>query len=762
MRVITLRVALIAAVLAHVACISALAAPSASATRQRGLVNWGSGVLGYGRTEFDPHVIIIVADTATWEDYTSSSAPFMREWLKQCAVGLMNSRVQGLPTPAAAYLTLGAGSRAAAELDPELAELALNHDERYGDVSGRDVFQWRSGTELGLADIGYLGLPSVLKENAQAMYSLRLGLLGETLQKAGLKAAAIGNADLPDRYSRQIATIVMDEAGRVAAGDVGPRMCRVLSTAEPAVSTDYKALESAFNRVLTEASVIAVETGDLSRISAQADLLMPEVLAQRRREAIAAMDAFVRRVVERMKGRPWRLFLVTPSAFAMPEQRADVLTPIAAWGKGISRGLLTSPSTRRPGVVGNVDLAPSVLDFLHVEIPPEAIGRPMTCVASAETDAVAHIMRVQEQQARLEANRPYVLNAASAAIVAVFALAAVALILGGPLPEGAIAGLREAALLIVAFPLGALLVPAYLSANPAVVLAAVTGVTVAAYLAARSLARTAPPYAWLTGAFTLALCLDMALGQRLIRPSALGYSVTGGARYYGVGNELGGALIATAPIAIAAWCARNPNSRRRLVSALILALIVIVIGHPAAGSKWGIAGPAALGFGLTILGLYRVRLTVRSIVIALAAAAIALSVVLAINWPSPGANLTHIGLAIKSIQRGGLPEMAQIFSRRMARNLVLVRHSTTTWILVSALVVAAAAAIGRSRALSEHLERSPLLAAGLIGAAVASVVSFVVNDAGVAAAAWGFAVISGTMMYVVFDWRLRQGAIRLD
>ena len=715
-----------------------------------------------GISDQDPHVVIIVADTATWADCTSSSAPFMRKWLRHCAVGLMNTRVQGLPTPGAAYLTLGAGSRAAAELDPELAELALNHDERYGDVSGRDVFQWRTGTELGLANIGYLGLPSVLKENAEALYSLRLGLLGEALQKAGLKAAAIGNADLPDRYSRQIATIVMDEAGRVAAGDVGPRMCRVVSTAEPAVSTDYKALASAFDRALHEASVIAVETGDLSRISAQADLLMPEVLAQRRREAVAAMDAFVRRAVERMKGRPWRLFLVTPSAFAMPEQRADVLTPIAAWGKGISRGLLTSPSTRRPGIVGNVDLAPSVLDFLHIEIPPEAVGRPMTCVASAETDVVAHIMRVQEQQARLEANRPYVLNAASAAIIALFALTAVALILAGPLPESAMAGLREAGLLIVAFPLGVLLVPAYLSANPAVVLAAVIGVTVAAYLGARVLARAAPPYAWLTGAFTVALCLDMALGQRLIRSSALGYSVTGGARYYGVGNELGGALLAAAPIAIAVWCARNPKSLRRLVSALILAAIVIVIGHPAAGSKGGIAGPAALGFGLTVLGLYRMRLRARSIVIALAAAAAALAIIVGLNWPSAGANPTHIGLAIKSILRGGVSEMAQIFSRRMARNLVLVRHSTTTWILVSALVVAAAAAIGRSRALSEHLERSPLLAAGLIGAAVASAVSFVVNDAGVAAAAWGFAVISGTMMYVVFDWRLRQGTTRLD
>jgi hypothetical protein len=141
---------------------------------------------------------------------------------------------------------------------------------------------------------------------------------------------------------------------------------------------------------------------------------------------------------------------------------------------------------------------------------------------------------------------------------------------------------------------------------------------------------------------------------------------------------------------------------------------------------------------------------------------IAVAVVLAINWPGAGANPTHIGLAIKSILRGGLPEMAQIFSRRMARNLVLVRHSSTTWILVSALIVAAGSVAGRSRALSEQAQRNPLLGGALVGAAVASAVAFFVNDAGVAAAAWGFAVIAGTLMYAVFDWRLRQGGIRLD
>jgi len=527
--------------------------------------------------------------------------------------------------------------------------------------------------------------------------------------------------------------------------------------------TDYGALETALSQALTRASVVAVETGDLSRIAEQAELMAPAVVSSRRAEAMARMDEFIRRVAGRMKGHPWRLYLVTPTAMAGPEERADVLTPIAAWGEGVSRGLLTSPSTRRAGVVANVDLAPSVLEFLGIAIPAEAVGRPMNVAPAPGGDALWYVMRLQQQQTRLEANRPYVLDGASAIIVALFAITAMALLLAGPLSNAVTAGLREAGLLIIAFPLGALVVPADLVANPALVFVAVAVVVVAAYWAARALGRIAPPYAWLAGAFTLALSIDLIAGQRLVRNSCLGYSVTVGSRYYGLGNELGGVLLAAAPVGVAVWLGRmRPGRIQRLAAAAILAAIVIIIGHPAGGSNLGIAVPAALGFGLAALGLHSVRLRGRHLLIAGAAALVAVGIVLVVNWPSAGGQPSHIGLAIAAIQRGGLAEMAQILSRRMARNLVLVRHSAVTWILVSAVVVTACAALGRSRALSEQTRQRSALSPGLVGAGVASALSFFLNDSGVAAAGWGFAVVAATLMYVTFDWRLRQGVMKLD
>lgn len=719
------------------------------------------------RALFIPHpardrkVIIIVADTATWEEYASPSAPFLREWLERCAVGLMNARTAGRGTPAAAYLTLGASSRVAAEYDPGLAQVALDYGEPYEGCTAQTVLLARTGTRLPPGAVAYLGLPSVQRENEEAMYPLRLGLLGQALRQAGLKAAAIGNADLPDEYGRQIAGLVMDEAGIVPLGDVGPRMDARAPECEPPVMTDYDNLMRAFAAVIGEASVIAVETGDLSRISQRLDLLTPKRMEQERRAAIARMDGFVRRVVGMMSGRPWRLYLVTPRALFIPGERQVLLTPIAAWGEGIAPGLLTGPSTRRPGVVANVDLAPSVLQYLGVSTPPEAVGRPMTVTAARGGDAVAHTMRLEREQERIEEGRPYVLQRASALIVAVFTVIAVLLILAGPIPPGVMAGLREVAGLVMAFPLAALIVPGSAASDPLLVFLMMLAVTVALYAGFRALRGWAPLWAWLAGAFAVVLCADLVSGQNLVLRSLLSYSAAVGARYYGLGNELGGVLLAAVPLALAGWLGVREASRgRRLIAVVILAGVVIIIGYPAAGANFGIAIPAALGYGLTALGLYQRQLKARHVFIAVAIAVAAALAVAAANWLIGGQGRSHIGRAVEAVQRGGVVEMMTIFGRRAAFNWTLARHSIATWVLVSALAVLAGATLGRGRALLEQAQAGSPLAAALMGAGIASAASFILNDSGVLAAAWGFALIAAAVTHVTFDWRLRQGGMR--
>jgi len=705
-------------------------------------------------------VVIVVADTATWQDYTSSAAPFVRGWLRECAVGLMNTRVATVPTPPSAYLTLGAASRVSARLDPDLADLALNYDEPYEGGPAHQVYYARTGRALPPGALAYFGLPSVSSENADALYGLRLGLLGQALADAGLKAAAIGNADVPGAYRRQVVTIVMDEAGVVPLGDIGPGMHRAAPEHAPPLITDYRAVLAELRRTLPHAAVAAIETGDLARIAERRDVITPARLLEERAAAVSRLDAFMRELVGMMRDRPWRLYLVTPSALAELDERSDVLTPIVAWGRGIQPGLLTSPATRRTGIVANTDLAPSVLHFMDLPVPAEAIGRPMS-VQPLRGAAVAYITRVQHAQEQVEISRPYLLDRASAFVISVFVLAAVMLILSGPAPRSLTAALRGAALVVMALPLAALLMPADIHTGPGVILLSVVALIAVLYAGARSLGRFAPPYAWLAGAFALVLCADTATGQHLVQASLLSYSVTVGSRYYGLGNELGGALLAAAPLALGVWLGTTrARPAKRLGAALALAAVVVIIGYPTMGANIGIAVPAAVGSGLMMLGLYSPRPGLRQMAVAAGIVLAAVGVIAAANLLIGGEGLSHIGLAVRAVGHGHFVEVAQAFSRRFARNLLLVRYSSATWVLVSALVVLLGTAMGRNRALSERIDATSALGPALTGAGVASALSFFLNDSGVASAAWGFSLIAAATMYIAFDWRLSQGGPR--
>ena len=57
-----------------------------------------------------------------------------------------------------------------------------------------------------------------------------------------------------------------------------------------------------------------------------------------------------------------------------------LLTPIIAAGPGLTPGLLVSGTTRRPGVVANYDIAPSVLSWLDLPTPG---GLPGHCLPPA-------------------------------------------------------------------------------------------------------------------------------------------------------------------------------------------------------------------------------------------------------------------------------------------------------------------------------------------------------------------------------------------
>src|SRR5205085_8307429 len=100
--------------------------------------------------------------------------------------------------------------------------------------------------------------------------SSRPGALGDALHRAGRRTAAVGNSDngLPssvDGTARPAPLGVMDGAGVVDAGDVSTALLTEDPSAPYGHRADQAAMVTAFDRAVTKADVVAVDSGDADR-----------------------------------------------------------------------------------------------------------------------------------------------------------------------------------------------------------------------------------------------------------------------------------------------------------------------------------------------------------------------------------------------------------------------------------------------------------------------------------------------------------------
>ncbi|MFN2469646.1 MAG: hypothetical protein ABR583_01375 [Gaiellaceae bacterium] len=241
------------------------------------------------------------------------------------------------------------------------------------------------------------------------------------------------------------------------------------------------------------------------------------------------------------------------------EQPNDRRYPVVVIGRGY-RGLLTSDSTRIPGLVSIDDIAPT------------ALGRDDSLGSQPSADALGKLRTLDR---RIHDNNEWRSRTASWLEATVAALAVV---------SGIAAVLGVGALLLANLVLGAVDVPPVL-AFAVLLAAALAGLPVA------RLVRRRVAVAALLAAVP-ALCLfSFLVDERWVALSPLG--PTQNARFYGITNLLETLLLV--PVLAAAALLRRP-----IAFALVAALAFVTI----AGSRFGADGGGAvvLGVGFAVLG----------------------------------------------------------------------------------------------------------------------------------------------------------------
>ena len=88
-------------------------------------------------------------------------------------------------------------------------------------------------------------------------------------------------------------------------------------------------------------------------------------------------------MLQLQKTKPFTLIVLSPSISKEGVFKKSLLAPVVIVGPGYQPGLLTSGSTKWPGIVANTDLLPTLLNIAGLTANRNLSGRPLKVILSA-------------------------------------------------------------------------------------------------------------------------------------------------------------------------------------------------------------------------------------------------------------------------------------------------------------------------------------------------------------------------------------------
>lgn len=692
-------------------------------------------------------VVMIVLDRAGLEDFEKLSLP--SDLRRNAAWGLMNTNTGGARNVENTHATVGAGSRiiaTGAGMD------AYNSSELIQGESAAAEYFRRTGRQAGPDGVVHLGIAGVRRVSEELSYANRPGALGSALHAAGLTTAVLGNADWLGVNRRPAALVAMDEYGFVDAGDVSRNVLTIDQTFPGVLRTDYDKLWQFYKHSYKD--FVVIDLGDLSRLNEGRQDVLLGVLATQRAQTLDRVSVFMGRIWKTLDPTRDLLILVAPTPPSQAIITGATLSPVMMAGSGVNGDTITSASTRRPGIVLNMDLAPTVLSNLGLPQPADMAGRPLYAMAGGGLAAVDETGRqaVLAHTIRVPVIKVYMTFQLILVAVVIIALLLRDMGLARRLR------LRVMLLAVMAFPSAALLVAAvpYSSVWSAGLM--LLGVTVGITAGADAMGRRNPLAGFTAIAlFTVILIVtDLYLGAPLQKHSLLSYDPLGGARFYGLGNEYMGVLMG-ATILSAASILTHTGARRGVLPVIGLALLLILVttAHPRLGANFGGATTAAVSFTIVFLVFAGVRFTPRTVLLGGVAALAFLGALVLFDTLRAPEQQTHIGRAARLVfgsgSGGGLQAAWDIVNRKVGMNLKLIHYTIWSRVFLASLAGLALLFYRPIGSMEAFRSRHCYLFKGLVGIVVASFVALLVNDSGVVAAATAMIFGAPPLMYYFLE-----------
>lgn len=663
---------------------------------------------------------------------------YLQEKLKnEGYMGLMNVRAAKGISDSRSYASMGWGTRA---LVNELEDMAF---ENLNDSNSK-IYELRTN-QKPLA-INNLSINTLIMTNVDGDYGAIPGLLGKELRDNAKVIGMLGNADIDIQKNRQSSLAAMDEWGRIPLGDI-ENINKKDSSFPFGIRTDYDVLKKKTDELYKKTDVLMVDLGDTYRLDEYRKYMNENAYINIKAQIDSDISSYLKHVFE-LKSKNDRVYIVSPFPESLSYKEGYRLSPIFMF-KDTGKGLISSSTTRRPGVVGNVDLGKSILLDQGIDSQLMA-GRQLEEINYSNPKEF--LTKDYDRMVSLAMLRVPVLYT-----YAVFEMIVWVVILGmiafwSKINEKLRRFLVFTLKFTLVIPVALLVVPMFSVSNPVIMIVTlIATMGILYFLFAKLIKDSLWKLIAMSFAASILILVDGATGQNLIKNSLLGYDAIIGARYYGIGNEYMGVIIGAAILTAAGLLEKKKI--KKWMAGLFLLICMAILGYPKMGANVGGTITAVCSYLFFMMRVYDIKVDFKKVMLIGLAVVAVVGTFAFIDLHSGGKS--HLAGALTNIKDNGVIVILQIIQRKIEMNMKLIGVSIWSKVFLLALAIVAYLFYKPFGVLKSIQKKYPIMAKSWYAIIVGSVVGFLVNDSGIVAAATSIPyMILPVLMFTIEEFEL--------
>lgn len=710
----------------------------------------------FGQVQADTHLkpstpemgktFLVVIDRIGVSDLLKADTPHMDFLMEMGGTALMTTNTGGSRSQRDAYLTMGAGTRVAAS---DKSPLGFQVDEAFqGNLAG-DLYLQITGVHPPKGAVINLGFAQAVRINSQRPYTVTIGALGTTLRTAGVRSAVIGNCDTPGENKRYLVSFMMDDQGMVPKGHVDKSLLITDYSRPFGIRTDYDKLMQAVDELWGTTDVFAIQLGDTSRAEDFRYEATDSMNEQYKRTAIEESDAFIGNLIPRLNWERDRILIVTPLGSARDLAENNRLTPVIMAGKGFSKGLLSSGSTKRAGIITNLDIGATILNGYQI---PRYGGQLGSRVFS--TTRSMDIQELLDYNIRLKEvsnQRTPLLRSYVVVLVILLASSLLSIFFFRKFLSQVGVFLQ----FVMAVPIAYLLLPFFHQPTfiGSLILSWILAMVIAGLIGIWK-RNTFLQIGALCTAIALLLIVDQLTGAHLIPFSPLGYDIISGARFYGIGNEYMGVLIGAVCTATGVACeiwGKKDKPESMWFIFPIFTLCLVVLAHPQLGANVGGTISVLAAFACFVVFNWQRKIRLRHVVTAGAVAALFVTVLFLFDNSRPVDSQSHMGQTISLIRENGIWELFLIAKRKIEMNIKLFRYTIWTRVFLLSLISIVLLLFRPVGIFRDIAQNNPYFVKGITAGVIGCITALFVNDSGIVAAGTSMIFLAPPALLVVMN-----------